>query len=275
MKLSIVSGLNESKNSPDAVLKTFSSTCELLKSLNYDGIELSLLEPERIDAKQLNEVMDSQDMEVPALGTGSTFIRFGYSLGHQEEGMRKRAVMRIEKYAQLASEINSKVIIGLIRGRYEFKNNPKREKMNIIDSLRQCCQIAENIGVDLLFEPINRFEIDSYHTIAESLELIKQLKSERIKLLIDTFHIHLEEDLGFIWDDLRELAKSDAVAHIHLADCTRRAPGTGHFDFKEFLNIFKNSGYSGYASVETIMKPSFEDVAKQSSDHVHLILDDE
>ncbi|MFX1555114.1 MAG: sugar phosphate isomerase/epimerase family protein, partial [Promethearchaeota archaeon] len=60
--------------------------------------------------------------------------------------------------------------------------------------------------------------------------------------------------------------------HIHLADCTRRAPGTGHFDFRTFLNIFKNAGYNGFASIETIMKPSFEEVARESSEYLRLIL---
>ncbi len=62
------------------------------------------------------------------------------------------------------------------------------------------------------------------------------------------------------------------VAHLHLADDNRRAPGTGHFDFKSFLNIFKESGYNGFASIETIMKPSFEDVAKESSEYLKMIL---
>ena len=36
------------------------------------------------------------------------------------------------------------------------------------------------------------------------------------------------------------------VAHLHLADDNRRAPGTGHFDFKSFLNIFKESGFNSF-----------------------------
>ena len=43
IKLSIVSGLNESGSSSDDVIKKFTSLCDLLKPLNYDGIELSLL----------------------------------------------------------------------------------------------------------------------------------------------------------------------------------------------------------------------------------------
>ena len=162
------------------------------------------------------------------------------------------------------------MIIGLIRGRYNFESSPKKEKNNIKTSLKECCRFAENIGVQLLFEPINRFEIDSYNTISESIKLIEEIDSKNLKLLIDSFHTYLEEDPGYIWDYLEEITQY--VGHIHLADCTRRAPGTGHFDFKTFLNIFEKSGYDGFASIETIMKPSFEEVAIDSSEYLRLII---
>jgi len=270
MLLSIVSGLNESKTNKETVIKNFSSLCLLLKPLNYDGIELSLLEPDKIEVNKILEVSDSYGMKIPALGTGSTFIRFGYSLGDAEESIRKKAIKRIEKYIEFARETQSKVIIGLIRGRYKCDNNPKKEKLNIISTLKDCCWIAENNNVTLVFEPINRFEIDSYNTISESVELVEEIGSDNLKLLIDTFHTYLEEDPGFIWDDLKDIAHY--AGHLHLADTTRRAPGSGHFDFKTFLNIFKNAGYNDFVSIETIMNPSFEDVAKESSEYLRLIL---
>lgn len=270
MKLSIVSGLNESNIKQEEVYSKFSNICELISEFNYDGIELSLLEPEKLDANQINEITQSYEMDIPAIGTGSTFIRFGFSLGHHDVYLRKKSIERLDKYISFANEINSKVVIGLIRGRYSNLSSLKREKLNIKTSLKLCCQIAENNDVILVFEPINRFEIDSYNTIAESVDLLEEIGSDNLRLLIDTFHTHLEEDPVLIWDYLPEIASS--VAHIHLADCTRRAPGTGHFDFREFLNIFKDAGYNEYVSVETIMKPSFEEVAKETAHYLSVIL---
>ncbi|MHA1292489.1 MAG: sugar phosphate isomerase/epimerase family protein [Promethearchaeota archaeon] len=270
MKLSIVSGLNESKSNKIEVNKKFLNLCEFLKPLNYDGIELALLEPENIDARKINEIKESYQLEISALGTGSTYLRFGYSFGHQNDLIREKAIERIEEYIKFGQETQAIVIIGLIRGRFNYNSNQIKEKLNIITSLKKCCKIAENYGVYLTFEPINSFEIDSFNTITESVKLIEEIGSENLKLLIDSFHINLEEDPGFVWDDLREIVH--LVNHIHIADCNRRAPGTGHFDFKTFLTIFKNKGYKGFASVETIMKPSFEEVAKQTSKYLGLIL---
>jgi sugar phosphate isomerase/epimerase len=270
MKLSIVKSLNESRSNQVEIIEKFRSLCELLKPLNYDGIELSLLEPEKIEVKKIIEVQESYEMEISALGTGSTFIRFGYSFGHHDDSMRKKAVERIDKYIDFAKETDSKVVIGLIRGRFSNESSSKKEKLNIISSLKECCRSAENNDVELIFEPINRFEIDSYNTLKESVELLEEINSERLKLLIDSFHTNLEEDPGYVWDYLREIAHH--AGHIHLADTNRRAPGTGHFDFKTFLTIFLQAGYNGFASVETIMKPSFEDVARETSEYLRLIL---
>jgi sugar phosphate isomerase/epimerase len=270
MLLSIVSSLDETTNNLEAILRRFSSLCALLKPLNYDGIELSLLEPEKIKVEKLLEIMESYQMKVPALGTGSTYIRFGYSLGDADESIRKKAINQLQKYLELGGKINSKVIIGLIRGRYKYDSNIKKEKAYILSSLNQVLKIAEENDVELLFEPINRFEVDSYNTISQSIELLDDLKTDKIKLLIDSFHTYLEEDPVYVWETLQEIAHR--VGHLHLADTTRRAPGSGYFDFKAFLSIFKQENYKGFASIETIMKPSFEEVARNSAEYLDSIL---
>ena len=231
---------------------------------------MSLLEPEKIDVDEIMEIMDSYEMEIPALGTGSTFIRFGFSFGDLEASNRRKAIERIEKYIEFGQKTHSKVIIGLIRGRYKSDSNPTKERLNIISSLKECCKIAENHGVELVFEPINQFEIDSYNTFSESKELIEEIGSDHLKLLIDSFHTNLEEDPTYIWDELKSI--SHHIGHVHLSDTTRRDPGSGHFDFKKFLSILKTAGYDKYVSLETIMKPSFNEVAKKSAQHLSSLL---
>lgn len=269
MNLSIVANLNEVKSNQDEVNKQFELLCDFLKPLGYKGIELSLLRPEKIDVNGIKELMEAYEMEIPALGTGGTYIRYGYSLGSIDASKRMLAIGRLKEYINLAAELNSKVIIGLIRGRYNYQSNPKKEKLNIIESLKEILRIAESKEVMLLLEPINRFEIDSYTTISGSLELIQKLDSPNINLLIDSFHTHLEEDPGFIWDYLKEISSN--VGHIHLADSNRRAPGTDHFDFRTFINIFKQIYYDGFYSLETINEPSFEEVAKQGAEFLKYI----
>lgn len=262
MKFAMVSGLNESYSKAREIVVQFTGICEILAPLGYKGIELALLEPEKLPVKELQEIANSYQMEIPTLGTGSTFLRFRYSLGDLILNTRKKAIGRIRQYINFAAVTHSKIIIGLIRGRYKYKNNPDLARRNIITSLKHCSKLAENHNIDLLIEPINRFESDSCNTIADTLAMIDEIGAENVQLMIDTFHTHLEEDPDSIWPDLETFAPR--VTHLHLADDTRRAPGTGHFDFKRFLRIFQRDGFHGFASVETIMKPSFTEVARQT-----------
>jgi len=265
----MVVNLDEVKSSQEKITDEFESVCEFLKPLGYNGIELSLLKPEKIDLESLRELMASYEMEISAIGTGGTYIRYGYSLGSIDRSKRMLAIGRLKEYINFAAEVNSKVIIGLIRGRYNYQSSPKKEKLNIIESLKECLSYAEAKDVTLVFEPINRFEIDSYTTISSSLELLDKLNSPKIELLIDSFHTHLEENPGYIWEYLKEIAHK--VGHIHLADTNRRAPGTAHFDFRTFIEIFKNIHYEGFYSLETINEPSFGDVAKQGAEFLKYI----
>ncbi len=260
MKFAMVSSLEESNRSDELILKRFSELCELLKPIGYKGIELAILEPEKIPALNLKEIADSYQIKIPALGTGATFLRFRYSLGDLYLRIRQSAINRIARYIEFATITNSKVIIGLIRGRRTFKNTPSVEARNLHTTLTICSKLAEEYDVELLLEPINRFEIDSCNTIKETLDLIEDVGSDHLQLMVDTFHIHLEEDLNTIWSYLELI--SSRVSHIHLADDTRSAPGTGHFDFPRFLKIFQKNKFSGFASIETIMKPTFEGVAR-------------
>lgn len=269
MKFSIVSGLNESNISNIKVIAKFTKLCEFLCPLGYKGIELAILEPEKIPVKDLVEISNSFNMEIPAIGTGSTFLRFRFSFGDVDSIVREKAIARIEEYIKFSTITNSKVIIGLIRGRFTHGNNPENERENIIKSLEKCSKLAEDNDVKLIFEPINRFEIDSFNMIQESLEMIEAIGSNNLKLMVDSFHTHLEEDPKTIWSYLDSIASK--VSHLHLADDTRRAPGTGHFDFKRFLDIFEKNNFQGFASIETIMKPSFEDVANQAMNYMKSI----
>jgi len=118
------------------------------KPLGYKGIELAILEPEKVPVEKISEIADSYKMEIPTLGTGSTFLRFGYSLGDINPTVREKAIERLKKYIDFAKISNSKIIIGLIRGRRSYENNIETEKQNIEESLKKCSKLAEDDNIE-------------------------------------------------------------------------------------------------------------------------------
>ncbi len=263
MKFSIVIGLNESSRSEEEIVEDFQKKAQFVKELGYDGLELAILEPEKVPVEKISEICAGTRIDISAVGTGSTYLRFGYSFGTSDQKLRAQALDRVKVYAEFAAPLNAKVILGLIRGRFRRPDTRDTALAHILESTKRCGPIADEFGVDMVMEPINGFEIDSLNTVGETAAFLAQVNHPRVKLMVDNFHVNLEESPDFVQNELPKYCP--ALAHVHLADTNRRAPGTGTFDYAGFLRTLKQGGYEGFLSVEPIMKPSFEEVARVSA----------
>ena len=93
----------------------------------------------------------------------------------------------------------------------------------------------------VLVEPINRYETDFVNRCEEGLELLDEVGGDGVKLLLDTFHMNIEErDLP----DAIALA-GDRLGYVHMVDSNRHAPGLGHVDFDGVLAALAQIDYRG------------------------------
>ncbi len=248
--------------------KKFNEKLSFLKNLGYTGAELALLRPEDIPVEKMNACLDTYDMEISAVGTGSTYLRYGYSINSLNEIIRDRARNRVELYCKLASELkgNPKVVLGLIRGRRPHNQSSDSELSLFKDSLTILDKIAEQYGIELIIEPINQFEVDFLHTLSDVVNLLQDMNLKNTFTMIDSFHVYLEEDPTTFFDTLTNY--TSYIHHVHFAGPDRRAPKNGGIDYKKIINTLLKMNYQGFFSIEAIMKPSFESVAKQSSEYL-------
>jgi sugar phosphate isomerase/epimerase len=101
----------------------------------------------------------------------------------------------------------------------------------LVEAIRECAAAAAETGVRFALEPLNRYETDLVHTVAEGLELADRIGAENFGLLLDTFHMNIEEPV--IEDSIR--ACGNRIFHFHVADSNRWYPGAGHLDFGTIL----------------------------------------
>ena len=93
-------------------------------------------------------------------------------------------------------------------------------------SLAAYCQLAASFGVDVLLEPICRYEIDSIHTTDQAIDLSRERagKPANLGLLLDLFHMNIEEA------SVRaepSAAPGRLCGASELVDNTRAVPGMG------------------------------------------------
>ena len=96
-------------------------------------------------------------------------------------------------------------------------------------------------------EPLNTRESNFITTAREALDLVRQLSLENVKLLIDYYHMRMENENPVIIQD----AGKD-LRHIHIASKEGRLfpkPNDSE-NYDEFFALLKASGYSGRVSIE-------------------------
>jgi sugar phosphate isomerase/epimerase len=99
------------------------------------------------------------------------------------------------------------------------------------------------------------------------LDLIERVGAANFGLLLDTFHMNIEEPV--VEESIR--ACGERIFHFHVADSNRWYPGMGHLDFKSIITTLFATGYQGYISGEFMPKPDSDTAAAMSIDYLRQI----
>jgi len=125
-----------------------------------------------------------------------------------------------------------------------------RQKLKLIEKsiplLRSLSNDAKDHGVLLLLEPLNRYATPYCSTAVDALHICKAVDHPNFGILLDTFHMNIEEDS---FSHAIELAR-DFLFHMHFAENNRKMPGSGHLDFSSILNALHKINYQRYISFE-------------------------
>lgn len=131
---------------------------------------------------------------------------------------------------------------------------PYSEKLRIrelsIASLKEIMKIAEDNDVTLCLEVVNRYEQFLCNTIAEGVEMAEAVASPCCKVLVDTYHMNIEEDS--ITDAIRYADAHKMIGEVHVGESNRRIPGTGktHLDWPGIFAVLRDIRYDGLITME-------------------------
>jgi D-psicose/D-tagatose/L-ribulose 3-epimerase len=114
-------------------------------------------------------------------------------------------------------------------------------------NLAPLAEYAGERGVRLALEPLNRFETSFINTVEQAMEVVDAVGSPALGLLLDTFHMNIEERSmpGAI------RAAGDRVFHFHACANDRGAPGADHLDWGGIAGALGEVGYGGAVAIES------------------------
>jgi sugar phosphate isomerase/epimerase len=232
----------------------------LLARLGFEGVELAVRDPARVDVDRLARLAADLGVAVPAIGTGQAYLDEGLSLTAPDPATRERAVARLLAHLEAARRLRALLIVGLIRGPVPPDLGREAAGERLLEGLGRLARAARDAGVRIVLEPINRYESNWLNTVHEVIDLIGRLGADNVGVLPDAFHMNIEE--ASIPAALRRAGPR--LWHVHVADSNRRAPGAGHLPWAEIVSALREVGYTGFVSAEILQHPTLEDAARQT-----------
>lgn len=173
---------------------------------------------------------------------------------HPDRQKRQACLDTIRRFLDLAAEFGAAGVITApifnhsprVPDMSPWKTSAEAERELLLAVLAELVPHAEAAGTALLLEPLNRYESDSLPQQKDGAEVVRRLNSRGVRLMSDTFHMNLEELK--IPASIR--ACGDTIGHLHLADATRREPGSAGIDFQAIFAALREIGFQGYMAYE-------------------------
>ena len=173
-----------------------------------------------------------------------------------DESTRKRGIALLQQMARAIGEMGGGTLSGILYGWWpttlpkgETDRRPYLERS--LTSVKEAIKTAEDNNVILCMEVVNRFEHFLLNTAEEGVSYVKRVGSPNAKLLLDTFHMNIEEDhIGTAIE-----TAGNYLGHVHLGESNRRPPGSGHIPWDELASALKKINYQGALVMEPFLMP--------------------
>lgn len=179
-----------------------------------------------------------------------------YDVASADAAVRRKGIDYLIQMANAVGELGGGKIGGIIYSAWpatlpkgETDKRPYLERS--IASMKEAVKAAEDKNVTFNVEVVNRFEQFLLNTCAEALAYCEAVGSPNVKILLDTYHMNIEED--FVADAL--LRAGDKLGHFHIGENNRLPPGYGHIPWTEIGAALRKINYSGDVVMEPFVTP--------------------
>ncbi|WP_337876453.1 sugar phosphate isomerase/epimerase family protein [Elioraea sp.] len=236
---------------------SFPAQCALAAALGYQGIEIAPFtlgdEPHRLPAAEIAALRRA----AAEAGIAITSLHWllvapaGLSITSDDPAVRRRTLDVIAGLVDLAAELGA---THLVHGSPAQRALPEgvaqdRARARGIEAFALAGERARAAGVTYCIEPLDRGQTAFVNTIEEAAGIVRAIGNPALRTMLDTCaaaHTETEPVVALI----ERWLPTGLVAHVHLNDPNRRAPGQGALRFGPILAALRARGYDGTAAIE-------------------------
>lgn len=232
-----------------------------VKQLGFDWFEIPLETIGDVDYASVAEVLRDTGLGVStcaAMGTDRDLI-------HQDEAIRANGINYLREAIDATYGLGATNLVGPLysavgRTWQQSADERARDLDLLTATLRELAKYANDKGVVLCLEPLNRFETSFVNLAAQASEIVDRVGERNVGVLLDTFHMNIEEkSLG---DAIRSSGKR--LKHLHTCENDRGAPGSGHVPWHSVAQAVKDIRYDGPVVIESFT-PKVKSIARAAA----------
>ncbi|KAI2640372.1 xylose isomerase-like protein [Hypomontagnella submonticulosa] len=214
-------------------------TIKRASSLGYTSIELAG-EPSRYTVNETRALLKKYDMRCWSVVT----IMYGSrDLSAADRAQREDTIGYMKSLVDLAAGLEAKVItvVPCTVGKLQPSASSHEEWEWVVQGVRIVALYAQEKGIRIAVEPLNRFETYLITNTTQTLQLIEEANVPNLGVAFDPFHLNIEEP-----DLITAIRKcGDKLFDVHLGDNNRLSPGDGSLDWPLIIQTLREVGYDG------------------------------
>ena len=179
-----------------------------------------------------------------------------YDPASEDESVRRKGVAYLQKMVEAIGEVGGGNLGGILYSYWpgslpEGVTDKRPYVERSVASMKEAAKTAEDCNVTLNMEVVNRFEQFLINTCDEAIAYVDEVGSPKVKVMLDTFHMNIEED--FAGEAI--LKAGDKLGHFHIGENNRMPPGYGHIPWTEIGAALRKINYQGYVVMEPFLMP--------------------
>ncbi len=178
-----------------------------------------------------------------------------YDMASEDASVRRAGIEYAKRTLEVLHEMGGRIFGGINytswpSGLNEGLTDKRPYLERSAASLKQVMKTAEAYGIYYCVEIVNRFEQFLLNIAAEGMAFCEEVGSPNIKLLLDTYHMNIEED------SFAEAIRTagSRLGHFHIGETNRKCPGKGKMPWNEITGALKETGYRGAIVMEPFEK---------------------
>ena len=215
-----------------------------VSGLGFDILEFQAQALLDMDKSRMDEVRQAAKDNGIEL-TYSLGLNPKYDVASPDAKVREGGIEYLKRIVERIGYMEGKLLSGVNYAGwgspYYIVDDKSEIVKHSIESVRQVIKTAEDYDVTYCVEVVNRFEGIVMNTAKEAIEYVKQIDSDKIGILLDTYHMNIEE--GSIGDAIRSVG--GYLKNFHTGENNRVVPGKGHLDWDEIFGALHDIDYQG------------------------------